>query len=76
MAPIAKTFKAVGSKILKSRTINIGFVETTDKWKRVKLNSEVQREFNKAVENNSGMIKPDAVGVYMQYVYLSTRPSR
>ncbi|KAG6355557.1 hypothetical protein INS49_003519 [Diaporthe citri] len=66
MAPMAKTFKAVANKVVKNRSIKLGFVESTDKWKRIQLSSKVQNEFNKIVEDYANSIKPDAVGVYMQ----------
>lgn len=73
MSPIAKTWKAVANKVVNKKTVQVGFVQSTDTWKRTgNLSSTVQSQFNKKVEENANLIKSNAVGVYLQYAFLYT----
>lgn len=71
MAPIAKTFKNVTQKVINNHSVFFGYVERTDAWFRQQLSSKIQEQFNKAVERNANIIKPNAVGIYLQYLHLS-----
>jgi hypothetical protein len=57
-----------------SRTVQVGFVETTDIWKRSFLDSNVEEQFKAVAEQHIDSYRPETAAIVLQWVVLPFIP--
>ena len=52
-----------------TRTVQLGFVETTDIWKRSLLDSNVDEQFKAVAQQHIDSYRPETIAIVLQLVF-------